>query len=134
MSLVAWSILTYALLIFACVVLQPTRLALTGGMKYGLSNRDTVPPEKSAFAHRIDRTLGNLKEGGAMYLPLALLAVALDASNPWVHYAALATMISRALYVPIYLAGVPVVRTLVWTPSLLAVPAMAYGIWLGAGQ
>lgn len=132
-SLVAWRIFLYAGLIFACVVLQASYLGLTSGLGFGFSNRDTPPAGKNPFGHRIDRTIENLKEGGMMYLPLAILAVMLETTNPWVQGAALTTMISRLLYVPIYLAGIPLLRTLVWTPGLFAIPAMGYGIWLGLG-
>lgn len=67
-----------------------------------------------------------------MYLPLALLAVSLDISNGWTYSAALLTIISRLLYVPIFVLGIRTIRTIVWIPSFAAVPLMSVGIMLGA--
>ena len=63
-----------------------------------------------------------------MYMPLALLAVSLGVSNEWTSGAALLTIISRLVYVPVFYLGIPVARTLVWLPSFFAIPALAIGI------
>ncbi|TYL49163.1 MAPEG family protein [Marinomonas sp. IMCC 4694] len=131
MSIEILSVLTYTLLILVTVIFQANYAASKTGLTYNLGNRDQPQANKPPLQNRIERTLGNLKEGGILYLPLALLAVSTEISNSWTYYAALATILSRILYVPIYIIGIPVVRTLVWTPSLLAIPAMAYGIVTG---
>ena len=85
------------------------------------------------FGRRVDRTLANLKEGAIIYLPLAVMAVALEISNTWTVVAAVTTIISRMLYVPIFFSGIPVLRTLIWAPSFVAIPIMAWGILAGLG-
>lgn len=65
-----------------------------------------------------------------MYVPLALLAVHFGISNTWTYYAALATILSRLWYVPIYIIGIQKIRTFIWVPSFVAVPMMAYGIYV----
>jgi len=62
---------------------------------------------------------------------LALVAVALDISNAWTYYAALAAIISRVLYVPIYIIGIQKIRSIIFAPFLLAVPVMVIGIIIG---
>jgi uncharacterized MAPEG superfamily protein len=69
-----------------------------------------------------------------MYLPLAVSVVALDISNGWTYFATLATILSRLLYVPLYLLGISTLQTFVWAPSFLAIPAMAIGIIVGASN
>jgi uncharacterized MAPEG superfamily protein len=133
MTLEAWSVFVYGLLVFLVVASQATYAALTGAVQYGLSNRDSAQPNKGPLGFRIDRTLANLIEGSLMYLPIVMLAVHLNISNSWTHYAALATIISRSLYVPIYMFGIQKIRTVVWMFSFFAVPAMVYGILLGTG-
>lgn len=82
---------------------------------------------------RIDKTLGNLKEGAIIYLPLALLAVSLDISNGWTFAAAVMTLVSRLLYVPIFMLGLTTIRTIVWAPGFVAIPLMVVGISSGPG-
>lgn len=132
MPLEALSILIYSALIFIALAVQGAYASMTAGMAYGFSNRVDAQPGKGPFGHRIDKTLGNLKEGGILYLPLALLVVSLDISNGWTWWAALVTIMSRLIYVPIFYLGIPVVRTFVWGPSYFAVPVMAVGILVGA--
>ncbi len=134
MTIEAWSIFIYGLLVFISVFIQATYIGKTAGPAYGFSNHETPQPNKGPMGIRIDNMLGNLKEGALMYLPFAVLAVHFDISNVWTHYAALATIISRLIYVPIYIIGIEKLRTLIWAPSFLAIPAIAYGIYLGIGQ
>ncbi|MGB3407727.1 MAG: MAPEG family protein [Jannaschia sp.] len=131
MTLIAISIIIYALLIFGVVAIQAGYASVTAGTAFGFSNRDAPQPGMGPAGRRIDRTLGNLKEGAIMYLPLAITAVALDISNGWTFYAALATILSRVLYVLIFLVGIQTIRTFVWVPSFAAIPAMAVGIMVG---
>jgi uncharacterized MAPEG superfamily protein len=133
MTIEVCSIFVYGLLVFLVVAAQATYATFTGAVQYGLSNRDGAQPNKGPMGFRIDRTLANLIEGSLMYLPLALVAVYADISNPWTHYAALMTIVSRILYVPIYILGIEKIRTFVWLFSFFAVPAMVYGIVLGMG-
>ncbi|MEQ8903143.1 MAG: hypothetical protein RID11_05210 [Roseovarius sp.] len=83
MTLEALGIPVYSFLIFGTLAVQSTYSALTADPAFGFSNRDGAPPGMRATGLRIDRTLGNLKEGAIMYLPLARLAVNLDISNGW---------------------------------------------------
>ena len=131
MTLETISVLIYALLIFAAIAVQGAYSSLTAGPAYGFSNREGAAPGMGAVGLRIDKTLANLKEGAIMYLPLALLAINLDISNTWTWWAALLTMVSRLIYVPIFYLGIPVIRTLVWSPSFIAIPLLAIGIVVG---
>lgn len=128
MTLEAWSIFIYAILAFLLIVIQGAYAIKTAGSAYGFSNREGLQPNKGAIGIRIDNTLNNFKEGSLMYLPLALLAMSLNISNTWTYYAALATIISRSVYIPVYIVGIEKLRTLVFFPSFIAIPAMAYGI------
>ena len=131
MTIEVYSIFVYGLLGFVVVAAQATYATFTGAVQYGLSNREGAQPNKGPLGFHIDRTLANLIEGGLMYLPMALVAVYADIANPWTHYAPLMTIVSRVLYVPLYMLGIEKIRTFVWLFSFFAVPAMAYGIVLG---
>lgn len=66
---------------------------------------------------RIDKPLGNYKEGAIMSLPPAILAVSLDVSNGWTWAAALVTVLSRLTYVHGFCLGIPILRTLIGCPA-----------------
>lgn len=131
MTLEAWSILTYSILVLFLILIQGIYSIRTASVAYGFSNCETPQLDKSDIGVRIDNTLNNFKEGALMYLPLALIAVSLNHSNTWTYYAALATIISGLVYIPVYIMGIEKIRTFVWIPSYLAVPTMAFGIFLG---
>ncbi len=95
MTIEAWSIFFYGLLIFLVIFIQATHLAITESTAFSFSNRDKQPSHKSKMGDRIDNTLNNLKEGAVMYVPLAVLAVHYEISNPWTYCAAWVTIISR---------------------------------------
>ncbi len=81
-----------------------------------LGPRDLVRP-LSVTGQRAARALANMHEAMPVFLGLALmnLIVAPQASlaltGAWVF------LIARVLYVPLYLGGVPAVRTLAWVAS-----------------
>jgi uncharacterized MAPEG superfamily protein len=119
-------------LIFAAVLVQATYAAFTCGLAFGFCNREGTQPSMGPAGLRIDRTLGNLKEGAIMYLPLALLAVGLNILNGLTRGAALLTLVSRLIYIPVLNVGIPVLRTMVWAPSFVAIPVLLVGILVGA--
>jgi uncharacterized MAPEG superfamily protein len=88
-----------------------------------LGNRDhqrtfTVTGRRAA------RALGNMQEALPVFLTLALLnliavpGAGIALTGAWVF------LIARVLYVAIYLAGVPVVRTLCWVAALVGLAMM----------
>ena len=78
-----------------------------------MGNRDS-PPEASVLAGRLDRAKNNMLEALPFFLGLALLAIAKgnDAGQPT--NGALIFLLARLAYVPAYVSGVPVLRSLIW--------------------
>jgi uncharacterized MAPEG superfamily protein len=77
-----------------------------------LGNRDHMRP-LNVIGQRAARALANMHEALPVFLALALMNLifgpaALAVTGGWVFLAA------RILYVPLYMGGVPVVRSLVW--------------------
>lgn len=126
-----WSVIVYVALLFMVVVVQASVLTKNAGAAYNLSNRTGQRADKTDFETRVDNALGNLKEGAVMFLPLMLLAILFEITNDWVYFAALLTIISRLLYVPVYFIGIEKIRTLIFLPSLLAIPLLLVGIVTG---
>jgi uncharacterized MAPEG superfamily protein len=72
------------------------------------------PPPLTVMGGRASRALANMQEALPVFLALALLnlilgtAAAMAVTGGWIF------LIARVLYVPAYLSGIPVVRTLIW--------------------
>ena len=82
------------------------------GLTIGLGNRDNLN-DPSPLGGRAERAAKNAIEASVFFVPLALVAHAagLDAE---VLFGAQIAFWARVAYVPIYLAGIKVVRSLVW--------------------
>jgi len=89
-----------------------------------LGNRDDLPPLTRVGA-RAARAQANMQEGLPVFLTLALLnliavpGAGMAVTGAWIF------LIARALYVGIYMAGVPVVRTLCWMAGVVGLAMMA---------
>ena len=86
-----------------------------GKLKESLGPRDHQQPYTVVGA-RAARALANMHEALPVFLALALMNLIVspgaDAiTGAWIF------LIARVVYVPLYLAGVPVLRTLVWVAS-----------------
>jgi uncharacterized MAPEG superfamily protein len=91
---------------------QPAPAGEPGGLKQSLGPRDNPPPYTVVGA-RASRALANMQEALPVFLALALMNLFVgpgaDAiTGAWIF------LVARVVYVPLYLAGIPVLRTLVW--------------------
>lgn len=90
------------------------------GVDWNMGARDEDTPPLNDIAGRLDRARGNFLET----LPLAIIAlfgvVLADKATDLTAIAAWVWLGARLIYLPLYWAGVPKVRTYVWAVSLLA--------------
>lgn len=93
------------------------------GMPEALGNRDHQRPY-TLVGRRAMRALANMQEALPVFLGLALLdliavpGAGLAVTGAWVF------LVARTIYVAIYLAGVPVVRTMCWVAGLVGLGMM----------
>jgi uncharacterized MAPEG superfamily protein len=94
------------------------------GPKYLFSPRDEDRQSKNLIAGRLYRALTNLLETYPAFIALALALVVtgktggIAATGAWIWFAA------RVVYLLLYAAGVPVLRTLAWTISVIGLLMM----------
>ena len=95
------------------------------GRDIGLGNRDCLK-EASPMGGRAERAANNSIEAAAFFVPLALVANAagMDAD---VMLGAQIAFWARIAYVPIYIAGIKYLRSLVWIGG-----AVGYGMMVAA--
>ena len=121
-----WSgILTFLMLVVQLTLC--TKAWTPPGLMDAFGNRENVPTP-SGMAGRADRAARNMIQGMVMFLALVLAAqIAGKASQ-----AALGATVffwARLVYWPVYLAGIPVLRTLVWLISIVGLILILKEIW-----
>lgn len=89
-----------------------------------VGNRDKLP-QMSVVAGRLDRAKNNMLEVLPMFLALALLALVKGRDTHEVTRAALVFLIARVVYVPAYVSGIPMLRSLVWLLGIVSLAMMA---------
>ena len=91
------------------------------GTKWNLSARDAPMPPLEVIAGRLQRALHNFLETFPLFAAAVLIADATNRHGPMAVWGSQIYFYARVLYLPIYAAGVPVVRTVVWTVATLGI-------------
>lgn len=119
LTVLGWSVV----LLLVQVVLQASA-ALDLGPRYLFGPRDEKRELKVIAAGRLNRALKNFLETYPAFIALALgLIVAgkaggIGATGAWVW------LVARVVYVALYAAGIPVIRTIVWFLSIVGLVMM----------
>jgi uncharacterized MAPEG superfamily protein len=92
-------------------------------LRIALGSRDEQPP-LSTLGARAERALNNLYEALPVFMAIALLLVVRGVDEGLAIQGAWVFLISRALYVPAYLAGMFAVRSAVWVVSWVGLVMM----------
>jgi len=118
-----WVLGWSAVLLLVQVVIQASA-AGDLGPAYLLGSRDEKRESKSILAGRLDRALKNLLETYPAFIAIVIALVVtgktggLAATGAWLWLAA------RVVYVVLYAAGIPVLRTLIWVVSIIGLILM----------
>ncbi len=96
-----------------------------GGMMAAVGPRD-VPIEPSVYAGRAERAAKNMSENLPFFIAVVLAAYAAGRSGPGVDTGALVFVIARVVYWPVYISGIPFLRTGVWAVSIGALAWIGY--------
>jgi uncharacterized MAPEG superfamily protein len=83
------------------------------GLAENLGNRDHMRP-LTVTGQRAARALANMHEALPVFLALALMNMIVGTAAGMAITGAWVFLIARTLYTVIYIAGIPVLRTLVW--------------------
>lgn len=95
-------------------------LAKKTSLKYLFSSRDKTT-ENSILAQRAIRALRNLLETFPIFVGLTLLSIIKDIDNSSI---AFLWLMSRVIYVPVYIYGINYLRTALWAVSLICLMLM----------
>jgi uncharacterized MAPEG superfamily protein len=120
------------LLVLALFVLQtllpgrfrePAPEGAKGALAENLGNRDHVRP-LTVVGQRAARALANMHEALPVFLALALMNMIVGTAAGMAITGAMIFLIARVVYVAVYMAGVAVVRTLVWAVGWVGLAMM----------
>jgi len=116
--------LSVALLVFH-ISLQGMLATRELGSQWNAGPRDDAREPAGKLAGRAARASANYRETYPGFVALALaLAVAGDPSG-WGLVGAWLWFVARLVYIPLYLAGIPYIRSLVWLVALIGLAIMA---------
>jgi uncharacterized MAPEG superfamily protein len=120
----AWSVV----LLLAHIFLQGRFATKELGLDWNAGPRDGDAKPKGALAGRAERASLNFRETYPAFVFL-ILALALIGESTWVGLAgAWLWFIARIVYYPLYLGGVPYIRSLVWLVALIGLLMMAAAV------
>ena len=114
LKMLAWSV---ALGVFH-VLLGAGLTTRQRGLAWNVGARDAALPPLQGVAARVDRALRNFLETFPFFAAAALAVVWLDRGDATTALGAQCYFWARLAYVPVYAAGVPYLRTLIWAVSL----------------
>lgn len=91
------------------------------GVAHNLSPRDSEGAPVSVLTGRIQRAFANFQETFVFFAVAVLLVTTLSRESTLSAWGAHLYFWARLLYVPVYAAGIPGLRSAIWTVSLLGI-------------
>lgn len=101
------------------ILLAGALVTSSRGMKWNAGNRDGEPAAVSVHAGRALRAQANFLETFPFFAAAVVCAIAIDRQGYLAETGAQIYFWARLAYLAIYVIGIPVVRTLVWTVSMI---------------
>jgi len=114
LTLLAWTIVLALVYIIAFDVVRTRQY----GLKWNTGARDDAMPKLLPIADRLGRAQANLFETLPLFIAAVLIAHAAGVHSRWTVIGAQLYFWGRLIYLPLYVFGVPNVRSLVWIVSL----------------
>lgn len=132
--MIGWILAVLGLFVVQTLLPNATRAASGGAEQraYLKGARDVEPPH-TVMSGRMARALTNMFEALVVFLPLAVLAVALDRAGGWVALGAAVFFVARVVYVPAYASGHARLRSLVWGIGHAGLGMMVAGLLAAPG-
>jgi uncharacterized MAPEG superfamily protein len=114
LTLLAW---TLVLALVQIMLTANLRTAETG-IQYNASARDGEAPPPRPVTARLQRAQANLFETLPLFIGAVLIAHVSGSEGDLTLWGCWMYLVARIVYIPLYAAGIPYVRSLVWLVSL----------------
>jgi uncharacterized MAPEG superfamily protein len=105
--------------------------SLQRGYRWTASARDAKAEPLRGVAGRLDRALRNFLETFALFAAVVLVAHATGTHGALTEWGARLYFWGRVVYVPLYAAGVPLVRSLAWNVPTMGILLVVVALLLG---
>jgi uncharacterized MAPEG superfamily protein len=91
------------------------------GSKWNVGPRDGDVPPLQGVAGRLERALRNFLETFPLFVAAVLVADAANRHGPSAVWGTQLYFWGRVIYLPVYAAGIPVIRSIVWTVATIGI-------------
>lgn len=120
LTLLAWS----TVLLLAHVLVQAQTATRDRGLTFNAGARDGEARPLGPLAGRAQRALDNLTQTYPAFVALALALVVADRAGGTGATGAWLWIVARIIYLPLYLLGVPWLRSVAWAASIIGLGMM----------
>lgn len=127
--MLAWTIV----LGFVQLLLAAGTMTAQRGTRWNASARDGTPAPLTGIAARLERAFRNFLETFAFFAAAVLAVVLLQRQDAHTALGAQLYFWARVVYVPLYAAGIPYVRSLVWVLAMAGVVMVLWPLLGSAG-
>ena len=112
-----WSVL----LGFVHIIASSHAKSWQRGYRWTAGARDEPLPPLTGVAGRLERALGNYLETFPLFAALVLVAEATGVHSRWTEWGALLYFGARVIYLPLYVLGVPLIRSMAWNVAAIGI-------------
>lgn len=127
LTILAWTLVLALVQIFLASGMR----TFETGLSYNMSARDAEAPPMRPVTARLKRAQANLFETLPLFAAAVLVAHVAGRTGSETLLGCQLYLGARVLYVPAYAAGIPVLRTLIWTASVVGLVMIIKAILLG---
>ena len=120
-----------ALLLFVHIFVAIRYKTAQYGRAWNVGARDQELPPANPVTGRLMRAQANFQETFPIAAVALLGVVIAGRTSQWTAIGGWIWLAARLVYLPIYWAGVPVVRTIVWTISMIGVAMVLWPLLVG---
>jgi uncharacterized MAPEG superfamily protein len=126
-QMLAWSIV----LGLVQVMIAAGAITRERGLAWNASARDGAVPPPGPLAARLQRAQGNFLETFPFFAAAVLAVVLTQRQDSTTALAVQLYFWARLVYVPLYAAGIPYLRSLVWVVSLVGIVLLVWTLLHG---
>ena len=124
LTLLAWTLV----LALVQILLPSTLRTQETGAQYNMSARDGAAPPPRPVTARLQRAQANLFETLPLFAAAVLIAHVAGIHGALTLWGCWLYLLARIVYLPLYAAGIPVLRTLVWLVSLAGLVMILFAL------
>ena len=105
-------------LAFVLIFLPAAGRTMANGIGWNAGARDGVPARPGIITQRLERAQANMWETLPLFIGAVLIAHVTGEDGPLTFWGTQAFFWARLVYIPLYVLGVPFVRSIVWLVAM----------------